>query len=336
MRVEMSEIRWGTIGCGAVAEVKSGPALQRADGSALVAVMGRDAARAEDFARRHGVPRWYSDVDALLADPEVDAVYVATPPGSHVELALRVLSAGKPAYVEKPLARSLAECLHLDDAFAAKKLPLFVAYYRRALPRFVFVKRLLDSRELGDPRFVHYRYARPWDPSKRDGWRLDAERSGGGFFMDIGCHTLDLFDFWLGPLDEVAGLAANVARAYSVEDTVALTFRSASGAVGAASFCFVAHERHDEITLVCDRGTVTCSCFGDEPVRVTQGGATREVSLPNPPHIQQPLVQSMVDELLGRGACPSNGKSAVRTARVMDRVLETFWGDRRGRFWDTR
>src|SRR5438045_5708661 len=103
-------VRWGIIGCGKVTEVKSGPAFQKAEGSALVAVMRRNGALAADYARRHGVPRWYDDAAALIADPEVDAVYIGTPPGAHESLALAVCAAGKPAYVEKPMARTLSEC----------------------------------------------------------------------------------------------------------------------------------------------------------------------------------------------------------------------------------
>ncbi len=99
-------IRWGIIGCGDVTEVKSGPGFQKAQGSALVAVMRRDRARAEDYARRHGVPRAYGEADALIADPEVDAIYIATPVSSHCALALQVAAAGKPCLVEKPMAMS--------------------------------------------------------------------------------------------------------------------------------------------------------------------------------------------------------------------------------------
>ena len=99
-------VRWGIIGCGNVTEVKSGPAFQNAEGSALVAVMRRHGELAADYARRHGVSRFYDDADRLVSDPEVDAVYVATPPGSHLEHALRACRAGKPAYVEKPMARA--------------------------------------------------------------------------------------------------------------------------------------------------------------------------------------------------------------------------------------
>src|SRR5918997_410384 len=159
------EIRWGIIGCGDVCEVKSGPALQKAQGSRLVAVMRRDPAKAEDFARRHNVPRWYADADQLIADPEVGAVYIATPPGSHEELARKVAAAGKPCYVEKPMARNHAECVRMIAAFRAAARPLFVAFYRRRLPRFVKAKELIDAGRLGRVTGLVYRHTRLFRPT---------------------------------------------------------------------------------------------------------------------------------------------------------------------------
>ena len=86
-------IRWGIIGCGDVTEVKSGPGFKQAANSALVAVMRRDAGKAADYARRHNVPRWYANADELLADPNVDAISIATPPSSHAQLALQAAAA---------------------------------------------------------------------------------------------------------------------------------------------------------------------------------------------------------------------------------------------------
>src|SRR5688572_23614993 len=103
-------IRWGILGCGDVTEIKTGPAFYKVPGSQLVAVMRRNGELAADFARRHGVPRWYDNAAALVNDPEVDAVYIATPPGAHLEGALLVAAAGKPVYMEKPMARNAAEC----------------------------------------------------------------------------------------------------------------------------------------------------------------------------------------------------------------------------------
>ena len=146
----MKIVRWGIIGCGDVTEVKSGPALQKADNSALVAVMRRDGAKAKDYAERHGVPKWYDDAEALINDPEVDAVYIATPPDSHMSYTLAVAKTGKPVYVEKPMARNFAECQTIIDTGKDTGVPLFAADYWRTLPWFLKIRVLLDSGTVGE------------------------------------------------------------------------------------------------------------------------------------------------------------------------------------------
>ena len=331
----MKTIRWGIIGCGDVTEVKSGPALQKAEGSSLVAVMRRDAAKAADYAKRHGVPRWYADADALIHDREVDVVYVATPPGSHAEYALRVAEAGKPCYVEKPMARSQAECLRMVEAFRLKGLPLFVAYYRRALPRFVKVKELIDAGALGRVTGVTYRHSRLFRPDAPYQWRLDPVHAGGGLLLDLGSHLLDQLDFLLGPLSDVSGNAANITGGLA-EDAVSMTFRTAGGAIGSAIWNFAGAHREDLLEIEGTAGRVVLSCFGNEPVRLTtEAGKESTFDLPNPPHIQQPLIQTIVDELLGQGGrCPSTGETAARTSRVMDEVLAGYYGGREDAFWE--
>jgi predicted dehydrogenase len=340
-------IRWGIIGCGEVTEVKSGPAFQKAEGSELVAVMRRRGDLAADFARRHGVRAWYDDAARLIADPTVDAVYIATPPGAHEELALAVCAARKPAYVEKPMARNHAECRRMVAAFAAAGVPLYVAYYRRALPRFVRARDLVASGAIGRVTGASYRLAGPFhrdvEARLREGaplpWRLQAEHAGGGLFLDLGCHTLDILDFILGPLAEVRGLAGNVGTPHDVEDAVALTFRTPDGAPGTAQWNLAAAERADEIVISGDRGEVRLSTFGAEPVEWRRGdagpeaGAIERFELPNPPHIQQPFIQSIVDELRGRGRCASTGVTAARTSAIIDTVLLGYYGTRDDGFW---
>ncbi len=152
----MGVIRWGILGCGDVTEVKSGPGFYQRRGSELVAVMRRDGGKAADYARRHGVPKWYDDAEKLIGDKEVDAVYVATPPGTHELYAMKVLAAGKPCYVEKPMSRNWAEAKRMVEGFKAAGVPLFVAYYRRALPRFLKVKELIESGALGRIQRVNW------------------------------------------------------------------------------------------------------------------------------------------------------------------------------------
>ena len=145
-------IRWGIIGVGDVTEVKSGPGFQKAEHSALVAVMRRDAAKARDYAERHHVPRWYDDAKALIHDAEVDAVYIATPPNVHLDYTQMAAAAGKPVFVEKPMARTYAECQQMIDACRRAGVPLWVAYYRRRLPRFLKIKALVESGAIGEVR----------------------------------------------------------------------------------------------------------------------------------------------------------------------------------------
>ena len=332
----MTTIRWGIIGCGDVTEVKSGPAFQNADGSALVAVMRRRGELAADYARRHDVPAWYDDAARLIADPQVDAVYIATPPGAHESLALAVCAAGKPAYVEKPMARTHAECRRMVDAFRAARVPLYVAYYRRALARFVRARDLVAGGELGRVTGISYRYAGPHhediETRVRAGgplpWRVQAEHAGGGLLLDLGCHTLDILDFIAGPLEQVHGAAANLATPHAVEDAVAMSFCTATGVPGTAQWSFASAERADEIVVTGTRAALRMSTFGSEPVELRRGDQVERHDLPNPPHIQQPFIQTIVDELSGRGRCSSTGVSAARTSAVIDTVLAGYYGSR--------
>ena len=325
-------IRWGIIGCGDVTEKKSGPALQLAAGSSLVAVMRRDAAKAADYAKRHNVTRWYDDANKLIADPEVNAIYVATPPDTHAEYAVRVAAAGKPCYVEKPMARSAAECRRMIDAFAAAKLPLFVAYYRRGLPVFRRAKELLDSGAIGTLTSINYRYSGPRH-RKPDGWRVDVATAGAGLFLDLASHALDALDFITGPMHGVRGLASNVTTDIDAEDNAAMCWRTTGGALGTASWNFATDALADDIALHGTDGTLRWACFGDGTLTLTRGKDVQTFACPNPPHIQQPLIQMIVDQLLGRGTSPSTGETALRTSAVMDAVLADYYGGRDDAFW---
>ena len=320
-------VHWGIIGCGSVTELKSGPAFAKVPHSRLVAVMRRDAGKARDYARRHGVPRWYDAAERLVADAQVNAVYVATPPSTHRQYALLAIAAGKPVYVEKPFALNAAECEEIVAAGRAAGVPVFVAYYRRALPRFRAVRELLfEQRAIGAPRIVNVVVHEPHHPRYRDAtnlpWHVRPEISGGGIFVDIGCHTLDLLDWLFGPLRHVRGLASNQLRAYPPEDTVAMSFAFDNGMLGTGLWNFGSLQHEDRIEIVGDGGRLRCATFGDGPIVVENAAGTREVRIENPLHIQQPLIESVVRELRGEsGACPSTAVSATRTSAVMDAVL---------------
>lgn len=323
--MKMKTIRWGIIGCGDVTEVKSGPALQKADHSALVAVMRRNGQLAEDFARRHGVPQWYDDAAALIHDPHVDAVYIATPPSSHKEYTLMSAAAGKPVYVEKPMARNTAECQAMIAACHKANVPLFVAYYRRALARFLKIKELLDKQAIGQIRLVTVTLYQPPPSEQNLNWRVDPNTAGGGYFVDLASHMLDFLDFILGPISQVHGFASNHGRLYPAEDIVTGTFLFASGVHGVGTWCFTAHERLDHTEILGSKGKIAYSTFDDQPIILTTAAGTQEFPYDYPPHIQQPLIQQMVNALNGIGTCASSGETAVRTTWVMEQMLQNYY-----------
>jgi predicted dehydrogenase len=314
------------IGAGDVTEVKSGPALQKAAGSSLVAVMRRDRAKAEDYARRHGIARVHTSVDALIDDPGVDAVYVATPPSSHRELALRAAAARKPCLVEKPMAMTHAECLEMVEAFDRAGVPLWVAYYRRALPRFVKVRELLATGAIGQVTSVHVEVHAVLPSHAADiGWRVDPAIAGAGLFFDLASHCFDLLDFLIGPITAVSGSAINSGGVYPAEDVTAAAFALGTSVAGTGLWNFHASEKSDRLRITGSRGELSSPIFSDTDVTVARPEGSTTYSDPNPPHVHQPLVQTIVDELAGRGRCESTGASGARASWVMDQCVREYY-----------
>jgi len=320
----MDTIRWGIIGCGDVTEVKSGPGFQKASGSSLVAVMRRSAELAKDYAQRHGVPRWYDNARALIADPEVDAIYIATPPSSHKEYTLLAAQAGKPVYVEKPMALTSADCAEMIAACQAAGVPLFVAYYRRALPRFLKVKELLDSGAAGKIRYVTIELSQRPPASAIPGeqlpWRLRPEVSGGGHFMDLAVHTLDFLDYIFGPITSAHGFSANQGGYYAADDIVSGSFQFESGILGTGTWCFSSYEAVDRVELIGANGKISFASFANTPVVLDTVAGRQEFQIEHPAHVQQPLIQQIVDQLRGFGQCVSTGENGLRTTWVTEQL----------------
>lgn len=323
------KVRWGIIGCGDVTEVKSGPAFQKVENSELVAVMRRTGELAKDYAERHHVPKWYDDADSLINDPDVDAIYIATPPGSHKEYTIKAAQAGKPVYVEKPMARHFAECQEMITACKEAEVPLYVAYYRRAMPRFLKIKELLEQKAIGDVRLIsttqYQKASEDVKDSRNLPWRVQPELAGGGLFFDLASHTLDLIDFLLGPIKEVQGFASNQGGYYRAEDIVTGTYLFESGIHGVGNWCFSAFEDVDVNEIVGSKGKITFSTFGNEPVVLTTANGTEQWSFEPPQHVHQPLIETMIADLTGKsGVYLSTGESAIRTNWVMDEMVKNY------------
>lgn len=330
----MEMVRWGMIGCGEVTENKSGPGFYKAENSALVAVMARNRDKAVDYAKRRGVARVYERAADLIQAPEVDAVYVATPPSSHLELGLMVAAAGKPCLMEKPMAMNYAECVRMNDAFRSHGVPLFVAYYRRALPRFLKVRQLLNGGAIGTVTAVHItvskRLAAPaMSASERaKQWRFDPTIAGAGLFLDLGSHSIDLLDFLLGRITRVCGYAVNTGHAYMAEDVTVACFEFESAIVGTGIWNFNADHAGDGIVFTGSDATLYTPVFTDGDIVLRRKEAEETFVFRNPPHVHQPLIQSVVNHLHGRGQCESTGESGARASWAMDQCIATFYARR--------
>jgi 1,5-anhydro-D-fructose reductase (1,5-anhydro-D-mannitol-forming) len=317
--------KWGIIGCGNVTEIKSGPAYQKVDGFELHAVMRRDIAKAEDYAKRHGVPKFYGDADLLINDAEVDAVYIATPPDTHAYYALKVAEAGKICCIEKPMAPSYEACKQIVAIFEEKSLPLFVAYYRRSLPRFNQIEKWLSDHKIGDVRHISWHLSKPAndiDLSKKDNWRTDIKVAYAGYFDDLASHGIDLFIKLLGKITIVNGVSTNQQGLYTAKDAVVGNWLHASGITGSGSWNFGAQKREDRVEIYGSMGKITFSVFDDAPVVLRNESKKLELIIENPENIQLYHVQKMKEHLLGNLEHPSTGKTATHTSWVLEKIVD--------------
>ncbi|GAB5522120.1 MAG: Gfo/Idh/MocA family oxidoreductase [Rhodothermales bacterium] len=326
----MKTIHWGIIGCGDVTEVKSGPALQKIPHSTIAAVMRRSGDKARDYAERHGVSRWYDDADALLHDNTVNAIYIATPPESHARYTIAALEMGKPVYVEKPMARTYAECLAMNAAAERTGVPLFVAYYRRRHTPYLAVRDWLGEQRIGDVRCVSVQMLygpRPGDHDTPRPWRVRPEVSGAGHLYDLAAHQLDLLDYTVGPVAETQAFAANQAGWYPAEDVVAGAWRHENGVLGSGLWCYTAKPspRVERTEITGSEGRITYTTFGQQRATLETHASIEVVDLERPAHVQQPLLETVVAALRGEGACPSTGVTAARTSRLLEALVADYY-----------
>lgn len=324
----MEKVVWGIAGAGDVCESKSAPAMYKIAHSEVKTVMRRDEVKAQDFAFRHGIPNFTTNYDDLLNDPDINAIYIATPPASHAELAIKAAKAGKAVYVEKPMANTLEECKAMIEACHIAKVPLFVAYYRRALPGFLKVKELIEIGAIGEVRTVNIQMYKALTESDLNNdstnWRVDPTIAGGGYFHDLASHQFDYLDYLFGKITQANGIAANQAHVYKSDDVVTATFRFENGVVGSGMWLFTADScsEKDTITIVGSQGEITFNCFG-YPMLIELKNAlngTQKFEFCHDQPIQQSLVQLIVDELRGQGVAPSTGITGIRTSWVMDQI----------------
>ena len=325
----MKTIRWGIIGVGNVTEVKSGPPLYKCENSELVAVMRRNGDKAKDYAERHNVARWYDDGQALINDPDVDVVYVATPTHAHKDYVIQAAQAGKHVYCEKPMALTYEECQEMINTCNRAGVSLWVAYYRRTMPRFLKIKDLLDSGAIGDVLGVSIQHfkttnVQPNTPESELHWHHIPEISGGGGPVDVGSHQIDILNYFFGNIVEVKGSASNQSGLFRSADCMNATFRFDSEMIGTGIWNFTAGVNLEEMTIAGTKGLLSFSVFSPTPIKLTTASGTELIEFGYPEHVHQPLIETIIAELNGQGQCPSTGYSASHTAWIIDQIFADF------------
>lgn len=327
MKFLKEDIRWGIIGCGDVCEVKSGPAFSKVENSSLIAVMRRDEAKARDYAYRHQVSRFYTDAQQLIDDPEINAIYIATPPSSHEEFALKAMEAGKPVYIEKPLAMNAASCQRMLDASLRLQIPASGAYYRRALPLFKKVKSLLEEQTIGKIKSVSISMLQ--SPTKNiitqtdDNWRVNPAISGGGLFHDLAPHQLDLMYWFFGKPTEVTGRSINQDKKYEAPDLTTLEAIFKDDIFLTGLWAFNIHESavDDTCKIIGEHGMLKFPFFSHAILEMTSSTGSEVFKFVNPPNIQQPMIDEVVRYFRGEGKNPCSLEDALVSMKMIDSTL---------------
>lgn len=322
----MKDVVWGIIGCGNVTEVKSGPAFNLAENSTLLAVMRRDKDKAKDYAERHNVAEYYDSANSIINHPKINAVYIATPPSTHLQYALQVLAVNKNVYVEKPMTLNSKEALLLRDALEKSTAKLTVAHYRRKLPMFLEVKRLIDENVLGEINSVEVKMFQSrkaaFVADSESNWRIDPVISGGGYFNDLAPHQLDLLLFWFGDVSDFSGSS-------SIENSKPNVASKISGALNfensircKANWNFIADETEqiDECYISGTKGSVAFPFFGNE-ISLESNGKREIFKFEHPKHIQQPIIQDTVNYFLEKGENPCSVEDGLKGMQIIDAFI---------------
>lgn len=319
----MKQVKWGIIGCGNVTERKSGPAFNKVPNSRLIAVMRRDAEKAADYARRHGVGQWFDDANQMMNQADIDAIYIATPPAQHLSYALEGLEQGFNVYVEKPVTRNAAEAREMAEAVAKSSNKLTVAHYRRALPMFLYVKKLIQEQAVGDIRTVQIRM---WKSANAEliaqtdtNWRVHPELSGGGYFHDLAPHQLDLILHWFGKPKAYRGYSLNQSNSYPADDHTCGEIIFESGIVINGSWCFnvAPSQVADSCEIIGTKGKISFPFFGTT-VSIQTDEVNHTETFVHPEHIQQPMIEKIVNYFNGEGENPCPIEEAVTLMEIID------------------
>lgn len=319
-------INWGIIGCGDVTEVKSGPAFSKINNSSLYAVMRRNAEKAADYAKRHKVPVFYTDAMQLIHDKNVQAIYIATPPDSHEQYAMAAIEAGKPVYLEKPMTLNAAAAKKIAAYANEKGVKIVVAHYRNTQPIFLKVQQLLQQNSIGDvlTAEIDYRRKPPTAAELQNpamAWRLNPKQSGGGLFHDLAPHQLGLMQFFFGDPLYCTGIASNYNKLIVADDLVTgqAMFQHNIHFSGTWNFNAAVQDENDSCIIRGTKGSIEFAVFNNTYIRLKIEGKDEQIiNFEALQHVQQPMIERVVQYFAGEGDNPCTATSAVSVMEMMD------------------
>ncbi len=312
-------IRWGIIGCGNVAEYKSGPPLYQTPSSELIAVMRRDAMKAADFAQRHGAHRWYTDPAALIADADVNAIYIASPHALHATHVKLAAEAGKIVLCEKPLGISTAEAQACVDVCRARGVPLSVPYYRRYWPIVQKMRELLNDNAIGRVVAAHVQLADYFAGDPDRPWLTARESSGGGALANAGSHWVDLIRYLLGDIASVSAQCSSQASGFETEDTIVVQLETVEHALLSLSITLQSPININEFDISGTAGRLRATSLSAGQLILDRVGREPQVmSLPRSRFAHAEFIAELVEHLRSDQPVPIPGEEAVTVWRIME------------------
>ncbi|HVI46157.1 MAG TPA: Gfo/Idh/MocA family oxidoreductase [Chitinophaga sp.] len=320
----MEKLQWGFIGCGNVTEVKSGPAFWQPGVSTVAAVMRRNRQLAMEYAARFGVGRYYDDAYTMLDERAANAIYIATPPGSHEEYALAAIARGYPVYIEKPVGADAAAAHRIANAVSESGVKASVAHYRRRLRPFTCVRELLQEGFIGK---VHAIQLRLWKhvSLEQAGWRVDPAQSGGGIFHDLAPHQLDIMLWLFGMPQACNGMSTGPDPRIAQTVSGQILFENDILFNGSWDFNVPEEETADECIITGSNGSIHFSFFTNfDHVTLHSNGRTQAFRFDIPAHVQEPFILDVIKYFRGEGPNPCSIAEAATGMDIMEKLLGRY------------
>ena len=322
----MKVLNWGLLGAGDIARKRIAPALRDLPSCRLIAVNRACAALAAEFAEEFGAEKWFADWEDLLADDEIEAVYIATPVFLHAAQTVKAAEAGKHVLCEKPMALNAAEGDRMIAACRANNVRLGVAYYRRFYPVIRRTKQLIEAGEIGRPAVAQINAFEFFDPGPAHPrhWLLEKEKSGGGPMMDFGCHRLEVLMNLFGEVRALKSIVSNAVFKREVEDTAAVLFQFESGTCANLTVTHAACEPQDTLDIFGTHGSIHIPVLNGAELKLRIG--SEEKTELHPPHsnFHLPLIEDFTQAVLNDREPVITGETGRQISLLEEEIYNGF------------